>query len=286
MIGAGETITDDKKNYAYVAAEEKKGGKLRPDALASRVVVLYEKYLDRVMDVDGPAIDSLISEADQKELEKTAYYLKLAYFKNVRAAILKSASCKKCPYCYQLKATEVDHYLPKSKFGEYAVYAPNLVPICRICNGKKLNKYVRPGGGRRFLHPYFDRLPAQPARYLTAEVSVGDSVLINFDVVRPVGMPEEIWIIHLNQFTELDLATRYTEDAIEYINGMLLSLRNNLSTGGGAHVAKQLRIEQASRERLYGLNHWWPVMLDALAASKVFCDGGFNVLDPSGTVGV
>ncbi|WP_186630091.1 HNH endonuclease [Rhodococcus sp. BP22] len=280
MINAQQTPTDDIKNYLHVAAEEKREGRLRPAALKPTVLALYETYLDRVTDEDGPAVDLSISEFDQKELVKNARYLGLVYFKKLRIGILSSTPSKRCPYCYQVKASQVDHYLPKAQFGEYTVYSPNLVPICNICNGKKLNKFVRPGGGRRFLHPYFDRLPDGPVRYLTARVSIRQSVLINFEVVQPAQMSDELWSVHLNQFTELDLALRYTDDAIDTVNGMLLSLRHNFSIGGGAKVAEELRIEQASRTYLYGPNHWWPVTLEALAASAAFCDGGFNVLDP------
>lgn len=285
MINACATATTDVDNFLHVACEEKSKGKLVADTHKLRITTtLFDAYLDRVMDKAGPKVDSIISKEDQKELEKTDYYLKLAYFRDVRTSILKSARTTKCPYCYNLKATEVDHYLPKSKFGEYAVYSPNLVPICKTCNGKKLSKYMRHGGGRRFLHPYYDKLPALPVHYLAATVTVNHSVLIAFKLVRTAEMSDEIWTIFSHQFTELDLASRYTDDAVEMINTMLLSLRDHFRTGGRAHVAKQILIEQASKERVYGLNHWWPVTLGALAASNKFCDGGFNILDPEGIV--
>ena len=280
MIGAIETTTNDVENYRYVAADQKSKGNLRPDALAAKVLELYDTYMDRVMDKGGPQVDPDISELDQDELEKNEYYLNLVYFKRVKESIKnESTPWKKCPYCYQLKATEVDHYLPKSIFGEYAIYAPNLVPICRICNGKKLNKYSHPDGGRRFLHPYFDKLPDKPELYLTASVSVGTSVTIIFTVVRPVSMAEEIWKIHRHQFSELDLAARYAEDSVETVTGMLSALEEFYRIGGSANVSSYLQLEYRTRKRNYGPNHWWPVLLAALASSNEFCDGGFRVLD-------
>lgn len=279
MISAAETLTGDVENYRYVAVEEKSKGRLRPHALEARVLELYVAYMDRVMDKGGPRVDHVISKIDQKELEKNAYYLNLVYFKPVKEAIKNSTPWKKCPYCYQIKATEIDHYLPKSKFGEYAVYAPNLVPICRICNGKKLDKYTHPEGGRRFLHPYFDKLPDKPDLYLAASVSVGTSVTINFTVVQPVSMTDEIWKIHRHQFDELDLAARYAEESVETMTGMLSALEEYYKIGGAANVSSKLRLEHRSKECNYGPNHWWPVLLDALASSDEFCDGGFKVLD-------
>ncbi|WP_141215027.1 MULTISPECIES: HNH endonuclease [unclassified Rhodococcus (in: high G+C Gram-positive bacteria)] len=282
MIGANQPLIDDKEYYLHVAAEEKKHGRTQSTSLQAVVFDLYEKYLDRVMDKDGPKTESKISESDQIILSDHAYYLKLVHFKGLRGRILDSTPWRKCPYCYQIKATEVDHYLPRSKFGEYSIYAPNLVPICKTCNGKKLNRYAHPGGGRRFLHPYFDKLPETPHPHLTAKVSVGVSVFIRFMVTKSPGMSEEVWSVHSNQFDELELATRYADEAIENITGMLYSLRRHFSDGGGTQVAEHLMIERVSKEKTYGPNHWWPVMLGALVASREFCDGGFNVMDPEG----
>jgi hypothetical protein len=278
MIGATETLAADVANYRYVAAEQKSKGNLRAHALEARVLELYLTYMDRVMDKGGPRVDPVISKIDQKELEKNADYLTRVRFKSMKEAIKNSTRWKKCPYCYQINATEVDHYLPKSKFGEYAVYAPNLVPICRTCNGKKLAKYTHPEGGRGFLHPYFDKLPDKPDLYLAASISVGTSVIITFMVVQPVSMAEEIWKIHRHQFAELDLAARYAEDSVETVTGMLSALEEYYSNGDAANVSSYLRLEYKSKERIYGPNHWWPVLLNALASSNEFCDGGFKVL--------
>ncbi|WP_370185128.1 HNH endonuclease [Rhodococcus wratislaviensis] len=279
MIRAIQPVADDIANYRHVANERKREGRLRPDALAPKVLELYETYLVRVMDKDGPVADPSISDFDQDELEATAYFLKLAHFKILRTAILNAVYRSKCPYCYQFKATEIDHYLPKSKFGEYAVYAPNLVPICRTCNGKKLSRYMRLGGGRRFLHPYFDTLPTSPARYLTATLSVSSSVTITFELVQPPSMSDEIWEVLRNQFADLELGIRYVEEAVETMTSMLGSLHSHFDRGGAAEVTKQLQIERQSKEDMYGANHWWPVTLETLAKSQAFCNGGFKALE-------
>ncbi|UWQ48968.1 HNH endonuclease [Leisingera caerulea] len=63
----------------------------------------------------------------------------------------------KCPYCGANFVTDVDHFLPVSKFFKFSALTYNLVPSCHPCNKKKLSKYgdcVE----RSFFHPYFDRM--------------------------------------------------------------------------------------------------------------------------------
>lgn len=179
-----------------------------------------------------------------------------------------------------LRATELDHYLPKSVFGEYSIYSPNLVPICRQCNGTKLNRYRLDAGGRRYLHPYFDKLPEGKVQYLSANISIGLSVTIEFEPFRPAQMSDELWNILCYQFEELKLGIRYMEDATESITGMIDVFYSNFDRGGATEVRHHLGVEKRSRERVYGVNHWWPVTLGALASSDEFCEAGFMCLGP------
>jgi hypothetical protein len=40
-----------------------------------------------------------------------------------------------CPYCGEHCTTsQLDHYLPRSRYGEYSLFSPNLVPACVSCN--------------------------------------------------------------------------------------------------------------------------------------------------------
>jgi hypothetical protein len=76
-----------------------------------------------------------------------------------------------CPYCRLMPATTLDHFLPKSLHEPFAVFAPNLVPMCSVCNTYKGTK----GSAKArqfFTHAYFDRL-AEGERFLVAQVAVG-----------------------------------------------------------------------------------------------------------------
>lgn len=64
-----------------------------------------------------------------------------------------------CPSCGEAGAPgTLDHYLPKSKFPEFAILLLNLTPMCERCQGEKKTSYMCLGGKRHYLHPYFDTL--------------------------------------------------------------------------------------------------------------------------------
>lgn len=58
-----------------------------------------------------------------------------------------------CPYCGEYCSTpDLDHYLPRSKYGELSLYSHNLIPSCSTCN-RKLGTLVGPDLA---IYPYGD----------------------------------------------------------------------------------------------------------------------------------
>lgn len=87
------------------------------------------------------------------------------YYKRIRESI------KYCPYCNfpRRDASELDHYLPKSKFPILTFTVGNLVPICPYCNKKKLS-YFSFKSEEMLVHPYFDEFIAEPLKYIACEI--------------------------------------------------------------------------------------------------------------------
>ena len=62
----------------------------------------------------------------------------------------------RCPLCGLNYVYDLDHYMPKSIYPQYAVHPQNLIPICHRCNNKKLEKWVDHQNKRVIFNAYFD----------------------------------------------------------------------------------------------------------------------------------
>jgi len=277
VIGAVRPNADDYANYGYVADTRAAKGELRPRHLTLDVYSLYREYSTRVNLDDAPELHPFTID-DRAALTGNAECLSHVRFGPLRSEVLKSAPTGKCAYCFQLKASEVDHYLPKEIFGEYSVYAPNLVPSCSKCNRIKSKRYKRENGGRRYVHPYLDPFPHGTSVHLAGTVDMEVSVSVRFTLVKPTEVPESLWLIVQQQFKDLKLLERYSDEAAEEMASMLSAYYAHYDRGGAQELHRQLAIQRDSKRNLYGFNHWWPVLLEALCASVEFCDGGFRNL--------
>ena len=77
--------------------------------------------------------------------------------------LLRTKELQFCPACGEDGTPNtLDHYLPKSKYPEFAVTSRNLFPMCDICQGKKGSKTLNTANQRLFIHPYFDDFAAHP----------------------------------------------------------------------------------------------------------------------------
>lgn len=280
MIGAAQPRADDRANYVFVAEHRESKGEPRPTKLSSTVFSLYDSYITRLGEAGGPKPHPF-SVSDMTVLTENADCLVLSRFRDLRRDILMSAPTGKCAYCYQLKAHEVDHYLPKSKFGEYSIYSPNLVPICTICNGKKSNRYAREGGGRRYVHPYNDYLSGTSLNVLAGDVRIGDSVTVSYKLVRPDGIDDDFWTTVLSQFEDLKLLTRYADEAAENMAGNLPVFYAHFQRGGAEELRYQISLVKNAMEDQYGANHWWTALYTSLFKSDEFWQGGFMALGPN-----
>lgn len=83
---------------------------------------------------------------------------------------LRSRELQLCPTCGEDGTPNtLDHYLPKQIYPEFSITACNLVPMCDICQGKKLALTVNAANQRLFLHPYFDQFIEQQILHLDIE---------------------------------------------------------------------------------------------------------------------
>lgn len=139
------------------------------DALEDRMVEAAVNYVD-IMQHHGPHAVAPIALSEAEDALVSALYDKRIRSKEGACrttydALLASAS--HCPFCEDGEIYEIDHFLPQHGYHDIVMFPGNLVPICHPCNHIKLQK-VPVSDQQSFLHPYFDRLPAQ--RWLFARI--------------------------------------------------------------------------------------------------------------------
>lgn len=274
MIHLPRSTFDDKLAFDHVVSHRIKKYNEDLSTLGSRVVQCYTTYETHVMSPTGHGPTSFTA-AEQADLKANAKFIKLAYFKYLRADINASINGL-CVYCNQIQVSEIDHYLPKAIFGEYAIFSANLVPSCEKCNKKKLDRFRQTKGGRRYLHPYFDMLPSSD-QYLTCTLSFNATVTAKFGFQLPPDTPSDVANAIQCQFEDLDLAIRYGAEAAGDMANNLGSYYLAFKRGSSA-LREQLEANWRSAVATFGINHWLSVTRRAVYESEEFCEGGFQLL--------
>ncbi|WP_292962825.1 HNH endonuclease [Novosphingobium sp. UBA1939] len=181
-----------------------------------------------------------------------------------------------CPYCRLETATTLDHFLPKSTNGVFACYAPNLAPMCRVCNTHKGTKGSAVAQ-QFFTHAYLDDLPWD-VPFLIAQVAVGAKhIATNFIIDFSVALDDSLYQRLVYQMSIFRLAPRYQLAAVDVIFEQAEKLRD-MERDECTAEARQLSIEgdSASEQRTFGANHWKTALLKALASNADFFDQGYK----------
>lgn len=232
---------------------------------------------DNYYSADSVVLVAPLSLADAAAVLIAANYdvLRTGRRRDIGARIM--ARSNRCCLCGDRPTGQLDHYLPKGDFPEFAALSANLIPACGTCNQKKSSTYRRSGGGPAYLHAYRDVLPGTE-QFLVGEVAIQGTVIVTFGLVQTPGISSELFDTLTNHFAILGLAEYYGERATELLVERRISFHEYYGDDGPESLARYLAREARSARRAYGANHWKPVALDALANDKSFCDGGFKVL--------
>lgn len=172
---------------------------------------------------------------------------------------------KYCPMCGTTLDSTFDHYIPATRFPEYAVHPLNLVPSCAVCNSTKSDDWLDAAGNRQYLHAFTDQLPDVVFLVSTLHES-GEHLAVGatFDLVRPVTIDSMLWALIESHFKRLRLLARYNELSNDEIAEILSSSRYHLDDGGqDARVF--LSMQAKGEEHIRGKNHWRAVLMRAMA---------------------
>ena len=241
-------------------------------AEVDEVMALYDDYDTArgvaAAELRAPAMGAGLKQALHDAYDQTQKKRRL---KHVREQVL--GSIELCPVCGIDPPTELDHVLPRSDYQALAIYVRNLVPLCHLCNHRKLAGFAEPGE-LGFVHAYFDVFP--DVQFLHVEVGlVGAALTTTFTVDVPAVAVGDLGERLANIHTKLALNDRYRAEVNLYLAGQAIALHGAYHARGAAGVQAHLRGQARYETDRFYRNHWRPTLLHALAEHDAFCDGGF-----------
>lgn len=179
-----------------------------------------------------------------------------------------------CAFCGGLgQVKTLDHYLPKSNFPQYSVHPANLIPCCRDCNTGKGSTFGH-GVNDQVVHPYLDDQKFFTQRWVIAEISLSDPLVVKYSCMPPANWSEIDADRVKRHFADYDIAARFSVQAgaelIEVINLRVKSLKVLSFDDFRGYL-----IDHAESAGL-DLNGWSRTMYKALAETKWFCEADFT----------
>lgn len=239
-----------------------------------QVFAAYSKYKAEEL----PILETVIDDQDTAEHLRSNYKVLRSGALGAEGAEILARS-RICCLCGLRNTAELDHYLPKQIFPEFAAHTVNLVPACGVCNKRKGEAYKTSAGTLAFIHAYLDELPATEP-FLVATLGFDRAVLPSYRIIRTLGMTNDMFCILTSQFNHFELDKFYSEEAIELLIEKYFAIEEYFTDGGSTAVKKYLHREAQSLTGRWGQNHWKPVILAAAAESEEFCGGKFKLLAP------
>lgn len=187
--------------------------------------------------------------------------------------LIASAPKGKCPLCGYGQAKTLDHYLPKSKYPQFSVYPPNLVPACTDCNFGKRSSIARTKE-QQSIHPYFDA-DLMDDQWLFAEVIAGSPASLRYFVEPPTQWEPSAKARVRSHFDSLKLGARLAVEAADELSNVRDTIRRHSASGGAEQIRADLL---AGAEDRYAIqkNAWQTALYQALAASFWYCNGGYE----------
>jgi len=195
----------------------------------------------------------------------------------LRARLL--ASTDSCPYCGFGEPRDLDHYLPRSTYGELAIYPNNLVPSCGPCNNAKRTVVPGMGGahGPGLIHAYFQILPN--IDFLKADTAFhGGCLEVLFRIDQAALDPVLATKLQF-QLDRLKLNERYRKQVNKFISEQRTAILM-MKEYGPAVLADYLRRTAGSLSASFHRNDWRVALLRALSEDAEFCANPEAYLGP------
>ena len=180
---------------------------------------------------------------------------------------LMAAANEKCPFCGGIgRPRNLDHYLPKARYPQYAILPMNLVPSCRDCNMDGKGQNLASSEEEQVLQPYLDSDCYFSEQWVFARYIAGDSS--SPGVIEYFVRPPEYWDDTKKRrvekhFDDFDLNLRFSKEAGPRLNIYLAQISGLTQISIELEEAKNTILTPAIESASF-LNHWERVMCLAL----------------------
>jgi 5-methylcytosine-specific restriction endonuclease McrA len=239
-------------------------------------VTRYDQYDGKL----GLAHPDLLTSVHGAELEQAIHnaYLQVqegARLQEFRQRLILAAPL--CPYCGSPAVTDLDHYLPRSKYRDFSIYGANLIPSCHPCNNVKRAFAPEDEAELSLVHPYFDKFPEEPLLEVEATIAENGGLVSTLLVPNPDGASDaDLRARAQFQIEKFELNARLVEAINVFLSDFETAIEEMYEVGGPEKVADFLQRTAIRKAKRLGLNDWRPRLLHALADNDQFCDGGFR----------
>lgn len=188
---------------------------------------------------------------------------------------LKISTNDQCPFCGGIGATDnLDHYLPKTHFPQYAILPYNLIPACRDCNMGTKGSTFATQNSDQVIHPYLDKNCFFDEQWIKATVIEHDgNVTIDYVVEAPTSWTDTDRTRAEKHYTSFGLARKYRKQAAIALT-TLVDQRKGFMARFPPGEFKEFLLDIANGS--LPPNHWKRVLYQALAQSDWFCEYDFK----------
>ncbi len=180
---------------------------------------------------------------------------------------LLNAAKEKCPFCGGIGTPRnLDHFLPKAHFPQFAVLPLNLVPVCRDCNMDGKGHAFATNAEDQIIHPYADDGRFFLEQWIFATYHEGNGAKPGeFEYYT---LPPDNWSAVdkarvKNHFKDFNLAKRYGTKAGQRLGTELLQIKNMKQIGFDREIIKSILLQPGVDAAPFA-NHWQMGMYQAL----------------------
>lgn len=166
-----------------------------------------------------------------------------------------------CPFCGGISTpSQLDHFLPKARYGHFAVLPYNLIPICKDCNTEYKKEFYPTYKDKQLIHPYLDDDCFFSQQWLYAKYIDGT---IEYSVNPPVGWSNDKKEKVRFHFEMFELKERFAQNAVGTLSDLLVQIETSKSCNMDI-IMFETSILDSVIQKESKINHWKRVLYLAI----------------------